>query len=195
MAPCASLLYRCDIAYTMSRPERIAPPDLYYDVKEAGKYTGNSRIMKIQSTMADRCLELLNFGDGPKIVLDIGCGSGISGGRLLSGVHERYMVLCTPDALTIVLADVLSDAGHIWVGLDISSAMLGIARERDVDGDLFLGDIGQGFGFRAGLFDGCVRCVSLGCVYGKARLKRRFSWPCDIHTLLLQCVGSSVAVL
>ena len=67
----------------MSRPERVAPPDLYYDVKEAGKYTGNSRIMNIQTTMAERCLELLNFGEGEsKLILDVGCGSGISGGEL-----------------------------------------------------------------------------------------------------------------
>ena len=67
----------------MSRPERVAPPDLFYDEKEAGKYTGNSRIITIQTSMAERCLELLNFPpDEPKLVLDIGCGSGISGGEL-----------------------------------------------------------------------------------------------------------------
>lgn len=32
--------------------------------------------------------------------------------------------------------------------------------EREVEGDLFLQDIGQGFGFRPGSFDGAIRCVS-----------------------------------
>ena len=34
-----------------------------------------------------------------------------------------------------------------------------MALEREVDGDLFLQDIGQGFGFRPGSFDGTIRCV------------------------------------
>ncbi|KAG9318839.1 methyltransferase [Chiua virens] len=35
--------------------------------------------------------------------------------------------------------------------------MLEVALEREVDGDLFLQDIGQGFGFRPGSFDGAIR--------------------------------------
>ncbi len=120
----------------MSRPEHVAPPELFYDDKEAGKYTGNSRIIAIQTAMAERCLELLHFADaGPKLILDIGCGSGLSG-------------------------DVLTEAGHMWTGLDVSASMLGIATEREVDGDMLLGDMGQGFGFRAGMFDGAIRCVA-----------------------------------
>ena len=54
-------------------------------------------------------------------------------------------------------ADVLSEAGHSWVGLDISGSMLEIAVAREVDGDMLMTDMGQGFGFRAGMFDGVVR--------------------------------------
>ena len=32
-----------------------------------------------------------------------------------------------------------------------------VALEREVDGDLFLQDIGQGLGFRPGSFDGAIR--------------------------------------
>jgi SAM-dependent methyltransferase len=42
------------------------------------------------------------------------------------------------------------------VGLDISRSMLEIAAQRDVGGDLILNDIGQGFGFRSGLYDGAI---------------------------------------
>ena len=35
---------------------------------------------------------------------------------------------------------------------------LEVALEREVEGDLFLQDIGQGFGFRPGSFDGAIRC-------------------------------------
>ena len=34
-----------------------------------------------------------------------------------------------------------------------------MALEREVDGDLFLQDIGQGFGFRPGSFEGAIRYV------------------------------------
>lgn len=42
------------------------------------------------------------------------------------------------------------------MGLDISRSMLKIAAERDVEGDLVENDIGQGFGLRAGTFDGAI---------------------------------------
>lgn len=41
-------------------------------------------------------------------------------------------------------------------GLDISCAMLDIAREREVEGDLCLQDLGQGLPLRAGIFDGAI---------------------------------------
>ena len=44
----------------------------------------------------------------------------------------------------------------MWVGMDISASMLGIALERNVERDLLLGDIGQGVPFRAGSFDAAM---------------------------------------
>lgn len=83
--------------------------------------------------MTDRALELLNLpSDQPAMLLDIGCGSGLSG-------------------------EILDEEGHIWVGMDISPSMLEVALEREVEGDLFLQDIGQGLGFRPGSFDGAIR--------------------------------------
>lgn len=54
---------------------------------EAGKYTQNSRIQAIQTAMAQRCLELLALPDDdqPRFLLDIGCGSGLSGGESCGG--------------------------------------------------------------------------------------------------------------
>lgn len=52
--------------------------------------------------MSERAIELLLLPeDTPCCLLDIGCGSGLSG-------------------------SVLEDQGHFWVGMDISSSMLGI---------------------------------------------------------------------
>jgi 18S rRNA (guanine1575-N7)-methyltransferase len=69
-------------------------------------------------------------------ILDIGCGSGISG-------------------------EVLTEYGHHWVGLDISPHMLLVAKERETEGDIILNDMGHGFKFRPGSFDGCVSISAL----------------------------------
>ena len=61
----------------------------------------SSRMIEIQSVMARRALELLSLREGePSHILDIGCGSGLSG-------------------------EVLSEAGYSWTGVDIAPAMLG----------------------------------------------------------------------
>ncbi|XP_011704112.1 PREDICTED: probable 18S rRNA (guanine-N(7))-methyltransferase [Wasmannia auropunctata] len=141
------------------RPERMAPPEVYYDETEAKKYTQNSRMIEIQEKMCERAIELLTLPEDEScLLLDIGCGSGLSGG-------------------------VLEDQGHVWIGVDISSAMLEVAAERETDGDLILGDIGQGLPFKAGSFDGAVSISALQwlCYASKAshnptkRLYRFFS--------------------
>ncbi|KAK1158380.1 putative 18S rRNA (guanine-N(7))-methyltransferase [Acipenser oxyrinchus oxyrinchus] len=119
------------------RPEHTAPPELFYNEAEARKYTQNSRMIEIQSQMSERAVELLNLPeDQPCLLLDVGCGSGLSG-------------------------DHLSEQGHCWVGVDISPAMLDVALDREVEGDLILGDMGQGIPFRPGTFDGCISISAL----------------------------------
>ncbi|KAF8643760.1 hypothetical protein AX16_008779 [Volvariella volvacea WC 439] len=116
----------------MSRPELQAPPEIYYGDSEAKKYTSNTRNQQIQADMTYRALELLNLPpDEPAYLLDIGCGSGLSG-------------------------EILDQEGYIWAGVDIAPSMLEVALEREVEGDLFLQDIGQGLGFRPGSFDGAI---------------------------------------
>lgn len=119
------------------RPEHQAPPEVFYNEDEARKYTQNSRIMDIQAQMTERCLELLLLPeDTPCLLLDIGCGSGLSG-------------------------TVLEESGHMWIGMDISPAMLDVAKERETEGDLVLSDMGEGVPFRAGCFDGAVSVSAL----------------------------------
>jgi 18S rRNA (guanine1575-N7)-methyltransferase len=107
-------------------------------------------MIEIQTQMSRRAIELLclptSEQDGSKMILDIGCGSGLSG-------------------------SVLEEDGHFWVGLDISKSMLGVlasllslfimyidvAVEREVEGDMILADMGQGLMFRPGMFDAAIR--------------------------------------
>lgn len=112
--------------------------------------------------MTHRALELLAL-DTPSFLLDIGCGSGLSG-EILSSIP-------------------VSEGGpHTWIGLDISSSMLGVALTRDVEGDLFLADAGQGIPFRPGSFDGAISisavqwlCSAEGDEAPTTRLNRFFS--------------------
>ncbi|NXJ09894.1 BUD23 methyltransferase, partial [Odontophorus gujanensis] len=114
------------------RPEHRGPPELFYDERGARKYRENSRVAEIQAQMAARAVELLALPEGqPCLLLDVGCGSG------LSGEH-------------------ISEKGHCWIGVDISRAMLDVAVEREVEGDLLLADMGNGIPFRPGTFDGCI---------------------------------------
>jgi ubiquinone/menaquinone biosynthesis C-methylase UbiE len=60
----------------------------------------SSRMMDIQGEMAERAIELLELPENePQMILDLGCGSGLSGAAL-------------------------DESGHMWVGLDISESML-----------------------------------------------------------------------
>lgn len=110
--------------------------DVHYDDTEARKYTTSSRIQNIQASMTRRALELLDL-KSPSLILDIGCGSGLSG-EILSAVDPE------------------EGGPHTWIGMDVSPSMLDIALQRDVEGDLMLADIGQGVPFRAGAFDAAI---------------------------------------
>ncbi|KAL8574236.1 18S rRNA (guanine1575-N7)-methyltransferase [Nucella lapillus] len=119
------------------RPEHQAPPEIFYNETEARKYTSNSRMIEIQEKLSERAIELLALPeDTPCFILDIGCGSGLSG-------------------------ETLTDNGHVWVGLDISPHMLEVAREREVEGDVMQSDMGQGMPFRPGTFDGVISISAL----------------------------------
>ena len=120
------------------RPEQVAPAEVFYNFEEAQKYAVNTRMIDIQRELTERALEILAIPEGKqRLLLDIGAGTGISGG-------------------------VLSEHGHMWVGTDISRGMLDVAMSQgDTEGDMVHADMGHGFGFRPGTFDGAVSISAL----------------------------------
>jgi 18S rRNA (guanine1575-N7)-methyltransferase len=87
----------------------------------------------LKAEISSRAIEMLALPeDRPSYILDIGCGSGLSG-------------------------EALEAAGHYWTGIDISKSMLDVANDRDTEnGDLLHHDIGLGLPFRPGSFDGVI---------------------------------------
>eukprot|EP00587_Corethron_hystrix_P007024 CAMPEP_0113314630 /NCGR_PEP_ID=MMETSP0010_2-20120614/10610_1 /TAXON_ID=216773 ORGANISM="Corethron hystrix, Strain 308" /NCGR_SAMPLE_ID=MMETSP0010_2 /ASSEMBLY_ACC=CAM_ASM_000155 /LENGTH=277 /DNA_ID=CAMNT_0000170947 /DNA_START=12 /DNA_END=841 /DNA_ORIENTATION=+ /assembly_acc=CAM_ASM_000155 len=186
-----------------SRPELTGSADLFYDASMARKYHTSSRMVGIQYEITKRAIELLCLPDpasdhGPSMVLDVGCGSGLSG-------------------------SVLGRMGHAWVGCDVSGDMLNVANEQqagdkekggddgdddemgdasddgsevdghdddkssapsqDYRGDLIHHDMGTGLPFAPASFDACISisaiqwlCYSNSTAQNpKARLTRFFS--------------------
>jgi len=146
----------------MSRPELTGHASLFYNAREAKKYDSSSRMIGVQREITERAIELLRLPvDKPSFILDIGCGSGLSG-------------------------QVLEETGHVWVGCDVSRDMLDVANDRiarkrdaavpnrmngdDDDeeedesasaGDLMHQDMGTGLPFRPATFDACISISAL----------------------------------
>ena len=121
----------------MSRPEHTAAAEKFYSKGEAARYDDSARMQATQRSLADRALQLLDLPPSvPQFLLDAGCGTGYSGRPL-------------------------EKAGHSWIGTDISMNMLrnavaSSAGRRSGRAQVVCGDLGAGFAFRRGLFDGCV---------------------------------------
>tara|TARA_B100000780_G_C21067131_1_gene429188 strand:- start:70 stop:963 length:894 start_codon:yes stop_codon:yes gene_type:complete len=135
------------------RPELMSPPEIFYNEIEAKKYTQGSRMIEIQSRLTRRAIALLNLPGAatnstpPCNILDIGCGSGLSG-------------------------ECLEEVGHNWIGMDISPDMLNVAVNRGATatcGDVSHGDMGQGFPFRPGMFDGAISISALQWLFYPAK--------------------------
>ena len=157
----------------MSKPENFLSAEIFYNQKEALKYTQNSHIIQTQIEMTERCIEILAIPSEKKdcLILDIGCGSGLSG-------------------------SVLTEHGYTWIGFDISPSMLKVAKENEVEGDLINLDLGQGFSIRPGTIDYAISvsalqwlCIAEKNIYNPfKRLKIFFS---SLYKSL--CIGARCA--
>lgn len=114
------------------RPEEEGPPELYYSGENAELYASNARMQDVQEQLTDRALELLELPESAILLLDIGCGTGIS---------THY----------------LNECGYLTCGVDVSMEML----SRNETDNLCLLDIGDGLPFQPGSFDGAVSISAL----------------------------------
>ncbi|KAI5165874.1 18S rRNA (guanine1575-N7)-methyltransferase [Nematocida sp. ERTm5] len=121
----------------MVRPESYGNK-IYYTDDVAEKYNSSTSLNNIQSKLTQKCLEILG-NPTDSLILDIGCGSGISTENIL-------------------------DNNNYTVGIDISTDMLVLAKQR-VEGimyaeqpasdycDFAAVDIGEGLPFKSASFD------------------------------------------
>ncbi len=127
----------------------------------------STRVQTIQAEMTERAIELLMLPEHrkPALLLDVGCGSGLSG-------------------------EIITEHGHEWIGFDISPSMLEVALEKETEGDLLLADAGQGCGFRAGSFDGAI---SISCCSGCAMPTPRRTTPAQRLSSFFTTLYSSLS--
>ncbi|XP_044947792.1 18S rRNA (guanine-N(7))-methyltransferase RID2-like [Hordeum vulgare subsp. vulgare] len=104
----------------MLQPEVLAPPKIFYNESGARKYTTSSRIIEIQARISERALELLALPDDGvlKMLLDIGCGFGLSSETLTGHGRHRFP-------------------------LQFCFRLIDVALERETEGDLLLADMGE----------------------------------------------------
>ena len=110
------------------------PPYVFYSGENATKNASSPHYVKIQKELTERALELLDLDLSiPKFILDVGCGTGLSG-------------------------QVMTDIGSFWVGADIAGEMLmeGVKAIPGSPNSLARADAGIGLPFRAGVFDAAI---------------------------------------
>ncbi|KAJ5709878.1 18S rRNA (guanine(1575)-N(7))-methyltransferase [Penicillium malachiteum] len=103
--------------------------------------------------------------------------------NIQADMTNRALELLDLKSPSLILDNPPEDGGpHTWIGMDISPSMLDVALQREVEGDLFLADIGQGVPFRPGTFDAAISISAIqwlcnaetSDVSPEGRLKRFF---------------------
>lgn len=150
----------------MGVPELSGPAELYYNDKESQKYNSNTRVTKIQREMTLRALELLAMPAEPCTILDLGCGSGLSGRAI-------------------------NELGHRWVGVDISPAMLAIAQSQTQSLGLLRCDLGIPLPFQKESFD---YAVSISAVQWLFQSYATHHYPLSRVRTFFRSLYSTVAV-
>lgn len=115
-----------------ARPEVIMPgaASQHYSRGEAQRYTAANRLIQHELTL--RCLGFVGLTQRQQLIIDLGCGSCLS-------------------------SQVIAEAGHVWIGLDIARDMLLLGNASTNGGKLVHADLAAGLCLRPGCrLDGAV---------------------------------------
>ena len=110
------------------------PPYRFYQGENVLKNASSTHYVQIQRQLTERALELLQLDmTVPKLILDVGCGTSISG-------------------------QVIQETGNFYVGIDVAGEMLlqAIKAVPGTPNSLARSDAGIGIPFRAGVFDAAI---------------------------------------
>ncbi|RZB57420.1 4-diphosphocytidyl-2-C-methyl-D-erythritol kinase, chloroplastic/chromoplastic [Glycine soja] len=85
-----------------------------------------------------------------------GAGAGASKKSFLNYMPQNFLYCSNSGCGSGLSGETISENGHHWIGLDILASMLNVAVEREIEGDLLLGDMGQGLGICPEVMDGAI---------------------------------------
>lgn len=112
------------------------PAYLYYTGENLDKATSNPHYVNVQRKLTERALELIEIDNSiPQMILDVGCGTAISG-------------------------QLLVERNQMFVGVDIAPEMLinavQVVPPLTTPNSYVRYDVGRGCPFRAGVFDAAI---------------------------------------
>jgi ubiquinone/menaquinone biosynthesis C-methylase UbiE len=122
-------------------PDKIGvKPSDFFNYEKAKSYESSSSIYKSQIEISNRLNELLNLTN-KKLILDLGCGTGIS-------------------------SKFFKNQGHRILGIDISNDMLKFSNKKEIE--VVNGVFGY-LPFRNEIFEALISISSLQWVWGSSR--------------------------
>jgi 18S rRNA (guanine1575-N7)-methyltransferase len=149
------------LARETARPEERGggDADLYYDHGVAEAYTELN--FQIQSELTTRCLDMLCLEPTDEardeVLLDIGCGSGLSGETLARSGYRAWVGVDASAAMLERATRTTRTADAADVGMLEKMGKTFSARPSPpAFGAVLRGDFSQGLPFRSKAFDGCV---------------------------------------
>ena len=164
------------------RPEERAggDADKYYDREVTEAYTELN--VRTQSELTTRCLDMLCLEGEARdaVLLDVGCGSGLSGETLTRQGYRAWVVI---DASAAMLERATRGRSASKRTADEKEPPADDARAKGLNknetpparGAVLRGDFSQGLPFRAGAFDGCVSVSAAQwlCVWTRGKRGRK----------------------
>ena len=120
-----------------TRATEVGECAFYARPGEAARYDAVAKDTRVQEELTLECLDLLALDrrHGPQLVLDVGCGGGLS-------------------------SDVVQRAGHFCLACDVNPQMIAQGT-RAAGVGMFAADMRDGVAARAGVFDGAISVSAL----------------------------------